>query len=348
MASRASHISSKVEYRQLGKSGLRVSVPIIGAMSFGNSSWMPWVLDEVHALPIIKAAWDRGINTIDTANIYSNGASERIVGTFVKKYSIPRKNIIIATKVNGFVQTSENVAHRGGHSPNLRDQVNNSGLSRAAIFNATEGCLERLGTDYIDLLQIHRFDQSTPVEETMKALHDLIQSGKVRYIGASSMRCWQFAMMQETAEKNGWTKFVSMQPEYSLVYREEEREMIPFCRQNGVGIIPWSPLAGGMLSRPIGKSSPRADTSKGTVFERGISQFDEVIIVRIEEVAKKHFCSMSQVALAWLNLKVTSPIVGMNSVDRMEQSIVSHVHLDAEDLELLEEPYQPRPIRGHA
>ena len=232
----------KAEYKQLGKSGLRVSVPIFGCMSIGDKRWQKWVIEEDEALPLLKAAYDRGLNSWDTANVYSNGVSEEIVGKAIKKYSIPRQKLVIMTKCCGTV--------REGNSPevlalqdinNTVDYVNQRGLSRQGIFNAVDASLNRLGTPYIDLLQIHRFDKTVPIEETMKALHDLVQANKVRYIGASSMFAYQFATMQFTAEKNGWTKFVSMQNCYSLLYREEEREMNKFCDETGVGLIPVRP-----------------------------------------------------------------------------------------------------------
>lgn len=233
--------SPKAEYRQLGKSGLRVSIPIIGAMSFGDKRWAPWVIEEDEALPLLKAAFDRGVNTWDTANVYSNGESEVIIGKAIKKYNIPRHKLIIATKCCGTV--------REGNDPETMalkdidktvDYVNQRGLSRQGIFAAVNASLKRLDTDYIDLLQIHRFDKTVPIEETMKALHDLVESGKVHYVGASSMWTYQFATMQFTAEKHGWTKFVSMQNAYNLLYREEEREMNKFCLETGVGLIPVS------------------------------------------------------------------------------------------------------------
>ncbi|OAX32779.1 Aldo/keto reductase, partial [Rhizopogon vinicolor AM-OR11-026] len=213
-----------VEYRTLGKSGLKVSVPILGAMSFGSSKWASWVLDEEPSIQIMKAAWDLGINTFDTANVYSNGESERLIAKFIKKYNIPRHQIVIATKCNALVANDPSIwSFFRTDLKQLHEYVNQSGQSRAAIVNAVDASLARLETPYIDLLQIHRFDPSVTPEETMKALHDLVQSGKVRYIGASSMRCWQFAMLNEVAAKNCWTKFVSMQDEYSLLYREDVR-----------------------------------------------------------------------------------------------------------------------------
>ncbi|KAI5824381.1 Aldo/keto reductase [Schizophyllum commune Tattone D] len=345
------------KYVQLGKSGLRISVPILGAMSYGNPKWAApeestqWVLDEEHALPIMKAAWDRGINTIDTANVYSNGDSERIVANFIEKYQIPRDEIVILTKCfhltakdhdhDVFTPTQHQVLRQ------RKEYVNSMGLSRAAIFNAVEQSLKRLDTSYIDLYQIHRFDPDTPPEETMKALHDLVESGKVRYIGASSMRTWQFALLNEVAEKNGWTKFVSMQDEYSLVYREEEREMIAYCKYHGIGLIPYSPLAGGALARPHdSQKTPRSKAlaSYGIIKAK---ETDAEIIKRVEEVAKKRGWAMSQVALAWVARNVSGPIVGFNSLARVDQGIVDG-ELTDEEAKYLEEPYQPKPIRGHA
>jgi len=225
--------ASKAEYVQLGKSGLRVSIPILGAMSFGDPRWAPWVLDEEKSLPLLKAAYDRGLNTWDTANVYSNGTSEEIIGKAIKKYNIPRHKVVILTKCHGSV--GEDPGLRGFFFPKevgqSKDYVNQFGLSRQAIYSAVEASLARLDTPYIDLLQIHRFDKSVPIEETMEALHDLVKSGKVRYIGASSMWATQFAAMQFVAEKHGWTKFVSMQNHYNLLYREEEREMNRFCTE---------------------------------------------------------------------------------------------------------------------
>jgi len=342
-------MGAQVEYRQLGKSGLKVSVPILGAMSFGSDKWAPWVINENDAIPLLKAAWDRGVTTIDTANVYSNGESERIVGRFIKQYNIPRDKLIIATKCFGLVASEPGI--RSSITPGLdklKEYVNQSGLSRAAIFNAVNASLERLQTSYIDLLQIHRFDSKTPVEETMKALHDLVESGKVRYIGASSMRCWQFAMLNEVAEKKGWTKFVSMQDEYSLLYREEEREMHQYCNYNGIGIIPWAPLAAGDLARPLGTSTTRKDISKGSPFENKLKASDELIIKRVEELSQKKGCTMGQIALAWVQTKVSSPIVGCSSVKRLDEAIVKGVALTPEEIQYLEEPYEPRPLRGHA
>ncbi|KAG5650729.1 hypothetical protein H0H81_011229 [Sphagnurus paluster] len=332
----------KVEYRQLGKSGLRVSVPILGAMSFGSNKWVDWVLDEEKGTEILQAAWDKGINTIDTADVYSNGESERIIGS-----QIPRERIIIATKCYWLLGKDASI--NTFLIPGLRDErdyVNQSGLSRAAIFNAVDASLARLQLTYIDLLQIHRFDPATPVEETMKALHDLVESGKVRYIGASSMRTWQFALMNEVAERKGWTKFVSMQSEYSLLYREEEREMNAYCNYHGIGLIPWSPLGSGFLARPLNLPTTRSQ-DKTTANRPKHSAADEAIINRVEELAEKRGLKMAQIALAWVSSKVSSPIVGFNSVQRVADGVSTGITLSEEEIKYLEEPYEPKPVRGH-
>ncbi|OJA14079.1 hypothetical protein AZE42_11090 [Rhizopogon vesiculosus] len=328
-----------VEYRSLGKTGLKVSVPILGAARFGSSKWCPSALDEEPSIEIMKAAWDLGIKTFDTANVYSNGGSERLIAKFVKEYNIPRHQIVIATKCNHLIANDPSIwSFFREDLKQLHEYVNQFGQSRAAIFNAVDASLARLETSYIDLLQIHRFDPTVTPEETMKALHDLVQNGKVRYIGASSMRCWQFAMLNEVAATNGWMKFVSMQDEYSLLYREEEREMHAYCKYNGIGVIPWAPMAGGVLARPIGTETPRAKSEQGTPFEIKLIGGDTTIVNRVEELAKKKNCKMSQIALAWVGSKVTSPIVGINSVQRLQECIVKGIELTPEEMTYLEEP----------
>ncbi|GJJ14305.1 hypothetical protein Clacol_008569 [Clathrus columnatus] len=335
----------QVVYRRVGQSGLKVSVPIIGAMSFGSPTWQPWVIEKDKALPILKKAWDLGVNTIDTANVYSNGESEKIVAAFIKEYNIPRNKLLILTKCYGLVaDTPDVLTHMNPHLKTLPNYVNQSGLSRQAIFNAVEASLERLETPYIDLLQIHRFDQETPVEETMKALHDLVEAGKVRYIGASSMRTWQFSRMNHVAERNGWTKFISMQNEHSLLYREEEREMIPYCKFEGIGLIPWGPLAAGQLCRPV---SELGSTTRGDFSRPNLSEADKTIISRVEEISKKKGITMAQVATLWSVSKVSSPIIGFSSISRLEESLVSG-SLTEEEIKYLEEPYVPKVVRGHA
>ncbi|OJA13330.1 hypothetical protein AZE42_09283 [Rhizopogon vesiculosus] len=338
-----------VEYRTLGKTGLKVSVPILGAARFGSSKWAPWILDEEPSIEIMKAAWDLGINTIDTSNSYSNGESERLIAKFIKKYNIPRHQIIIASKCHGIV--AHDLSTWSFFEPGLDqlpEYVNQSGLSRAAIFNAVDASLARLETHYIDLLQIHRFDPSVTPEETMKALHDLVQSGKVRYIGASSMRCWQFAMLNEVAAKNGWTKFISMQDEYSLLYREEEREMLAYCNYNGIGVIPYFTLACGVLARPIGTETTHMNSAEKTPFEKALNGGETTIINRVEELSKKKNCKMSQIALAWVGSKVASPIVGVISVQTLHENIVKGIELTPEEMAYLEEPYEPKVVRGHS
>ncbi|KAG2128431.1 Aldo keto reductase [Suillus cothurnatus] len=338
----------KVQYRSLSKSGLKISVPILGAGSFGTSKWASWVLDEEPSIEIMKAAWDLGINTIDTANTYSNGESECLIAKFIKRYNIPRSQIIIATKCNSLVVNDPSIqAHLQPNLKKLPEYVNQCGLSRAAILNAVDASITRLDTTYIDLLQIHRFDPSVTPEETMKALHDLVQSGKVRYIGASSMRCRQFAMLNDVAVRNGLTTFVSMQDEYSLLYREEEREMLAYCKYNGIGVIPWAPLASGLLARPVGTETTRLNSIKGAALEKKVTSVDAIIINRVEEVAKKKNCKKSQIALAWVASKVSSPIVGISSVQRLQESIIEEIKLTPEEIKYLEEPYEPKVIRGH-
>ncbi|KAH8832503.1 Aldo/keto reductase [Flagelloscypha sp. PMI_526] len=336
-----------VSYRRLGRSGLRVSLPIFGAMNVGDKIWQSWVIEGDEGLELLKAAWDHGFNTFDTANAYSNGVSEQLLAQFIKKCSIPRSKVIFLTKCF-FLTTPDEMTVFAPFRPELkdkRDHVNQSGLSRAAIFNQAEESLKRLDSTYIDLLQIHRFDKNTPVEETMKALHDLVQMGKVRYIGASSMRTWQFALMNDVAEKNGWTKFTSMQSEYSLLYREEEREMIPYCKFHGIGLIPWAPLCFGALARPLTTPDPTNNTRtsqfKSTPLERKLTPASETIINR---------WSMAQISLAWVSQNVDSPIVGLNSAKRIEEAAVDfgkELVLSDEECKFLEAPYEPLPVRGH-
>ncbi|KAI4863129.1 Aldo/keto reductase [Hypoxylon rubiginosum] len=339
---------TKVEYIRVGSSGLRVSTPILGAMSLGSKQWMPWVLEEDEAIEVLKAAYDRGINTWDTANAYSNGTSEEIIGKALKKHSIPREKVVILTKAWLHVSEDPTVfsAMFGGLYNQSKDYVNQGGLSRTAIFNAVDASLARLGTSYIDLFQIHRFDPETPIEETMKALHDLVQAGKVRYIGASSMWATQFAQMQFAAEKNGWTKFVSMQNLYNLLYREEEREMNRFCNATGVGLLPYSPNFGGKLVRPLGKDdSVRAKTPSPVNLD--LAPNEKEIIRRVEKLAGDKGWKMSQVNLAWHRTKGTVPIVGFNSVARLDEACGAKGEtLTAEEVKFLEELYIPKPVFG--
>ncbi|EJU03383.1 Aldo/keto reductase [Dacryopinax primogenitus] len=339
-----------VQYVRLGKAGLRVSVPIVGCMSFGSHECQDWVIDEDKAIELLKAAWDRGVTTLDTANVYSNGMSERIIAKFIKKYNIPREKLVIMSKC--FFLVGEQLGTNTITNPllaNERDYVNQSGLSRGAIFNAVHSSLRRLETDYIDLLQIHRFDRNTPPEETMSALNDLVRSGKVRYIGASSMYAWQFSLYNQVAEKNGWTEFVSMQNHFNLLYREEEREMIPYCKYKGIGLIPYGPLSQGTLARPLDPSKhdhEKTSREETSVLKRVYNTTDREIISRVERLANTKNVSMAQIAIAWALTKVDSPIVGMSSPGRLEEAIPVGVSLTEEDIKYLEELYQSKNMQG--
>jgi len=321
-----------MRYTKLGNSGLSVSKICLGAMSFGTPDRGPhaWTMNEEDSRIIIKNAIDAGINFFDTANIYSAGSSEEILGSALNDF-VPRDEVVIATKLNGA----------------MRKDVNAGGLSRKAVMTEIDHSLRRLGTDYVDLYQIHRFDRRTPVEETMEALHDVVKAGKVRYIGASSMYAWQFSKMQYTAELNGWTKFISMQDHYNLLQREEEREMLPLCIDQGVGVIPWSPLARGRLTRPWDTVSARSETDE---FGQSLYQeSDKVIVERVTQVAVELGVSAAQIALAWVLAKpgVTSPIVGVTKPHHLADAIKSiDVVLSPDDMSTLEQPYTPRAIAG--
>ncbi|RDW84329.1 aldo-keto reductase-10 [Coleophoma cylindrospora] len=341
--------ATKVTYTQLGSSGLRISVPVLGTMSLGTSKWLDWVADEKEALQILKGAWDRGLNTWDTANMYSNGVTEELIGKAIKTFDIPRHKLILMTKC--FHAVGEETSLIDAKYPvmrNTKDYVNQNGLSRAAIFNAVESSLRRLDTAYIDILQIHRYDPSIKPEETMKALHDLVQSGKVRYIGASSMWAYQFATLQFTAEKNGWTKFISMQNQYNVRYREEEREMNKFCKETGVGLLAWSPNSGGLLTRPL--TADKTIRSQGPMgaFFANVTDADKEIVNRVQKTAEEKKWTMSQVALAWLIQKDHIPIVGCGTVERLDEACaVTGKVLTTEEMKFLEEPYVPTRVTGH-
>lgn len=340
----------KMEYVNLGKSGLKVSRVILGAMSYGSSKWQPWVLDEAESLPLLEHAYKCGINTWDTADIYSHGQSERIVGKALKQYNIPRSKVVILSKCYFGVNEDDVALPIARSSTNNDENVNQVGLSRKHIFDAVEKSVERLGT-YIDVLQIHRLDRETPREEIMKALNDVIEKGWVRYIGASSMAAWEFQTLQNIADRNGWHKFVSMQNYYNLIYREEEREMIPYCQDTGVGLIPWSPIARGALTRPFAdRSSKRAETDKFVsmlVYEREFAA-DKKIIERVEEVAKKNNVSMACIATSWCIKKGVCPIIGLSSKQRIEEAVENiHFKLSDEDAKYLEEAYIPKERQGY-
>ncbi|KAJ5107425.1 NADP-dependent oxidoreductase domain-containing protein [Penicillium angulare] len=341
---------TKVEYCQVGSSGLRVSLPILGALSFGTPQPVaPWLLDEEASMEVLKAAYDRGINTLDTSNVYSNGQSEEIIGKFIQKFNIPRQKMVIMTKCGFHVGEERDVigAAFADQMNQSKDYTNQGGLTRSGIFYQVEQSLARLGTTYIDLLQIQRYDSLTPPEETMKALHDLVQAGKVRYIGASSMWATQFAQLQFLAEQKGWTKFISMQNYYNLCYREEEREMNRYCKETGVGLIPWSPLFAGRLGRPVeDESSTRS--KRPSYHHSSMTEADKAIIRRVETVANQKGWNMSHVALVWLKSKGTIPIVGCTSVDRIEDmGGLKGKTLTDEEVKYLEEPYEARPVAGH-
>ena len=326
-----------MEYVRLGTTGLKVSRICLGCMSYGgpNERW-PWALDEEASRPFIQRALELGINFFDTADVYSRGRSEEIVGRALRDFAA-RDQVVIATKVHGEM----------GPGPN--DQ----GQSRKHIFSSIDASLKRLGTDYVDLYQIHRWDYATPIEETLQALNDVVRMGKARYIGASSMYAWQFAKALYTADLHGWTRFVSMQPHYNLVYREEEREMLPLCRDQGIGVIPWSPLARGLLTGGRVKDGGETPRSQTDGFARHLyahrDDFD--IVERLAEVAKERGLPDAQVALAWLLSKpgITAPIIGATKLGHLEDAVAAlSVELSAEEIQRLEELYKPHPVLGHS
>ena len=323
-----------MDYVKLGSTGLEVSRICLGCMSFGEPERgnQPWSLGEDDARVIIRRALEAGINFLDTANVYSDGSSEEVVGRALADFS-SRDEIVLATKV--FFPMSPG--------------PNGGGLSRKAIMREIDKSLTRLGTDYVDLYQIHRFDPTTPVEETVKALHEVVKSGKARYIGASSMYAWQFGKMLHVAGQNGWTRFVSMQDHYNLLYREEEREMLPLCGDEGIGVIPWSPLARGRLTRDWNDVTERSAIDE---FGKQLySEHDRPIVEKVAEIAAERGISRGQVGLAWLHSKsvVTAPIVGVTKLPQLEDALASvEVELTADEIERLEMPYEPHAIAGHS
>ncbi|KAF2017496.1 Aldo/keto reductase [Aaosphaeria arxii CBS 175.79] len=334
-----------MQYARLGTSGLKTSRIILGCMAFGNPKWegSPWTLSEDESMNVIKRAWDLGINTWDTANTYSNGESERILGRAMKKFNIPRSKVVILSKL--YYPVMDDDSRPQPPDSYSQELVNQMGLSRKHIFDAVDASLERLGTNYIDVLQLHRLDRDTPPEEIMRALHDLVTMGKVRYIGGSSMYTWEFARLQYTAKLNGWTPFTSMQPFYNLLYREEEREMIPFCKSQGIGVIPWSPLARGLLGRPVNTQTERSEADAKT--KKWFDDANPEIIKKVEELAGKKGCSMASVATAWVLKKGCAPIVGLTSVRRVEQIFESlTVELSDEECQFLEQEYRPRAVQA--
>ncbi|KAI0078628.1 Aldo keto reductase [Panus rudis PR-1116 ss-1] len=333
---------------RLGKSGLKVSKIILGCMSYGSKGWSEWVIDdEEEVTKHIKYAYDHGITTFDTANVYSNGLSEILLGKAIKKLNLPREELVIMTKVF-FPVGPEYGFNTFGKSLDELGIINQHGLNRKHIFDSVKKSLERLQVDYIDVLQCHRFDPTTPIEETMHALHDVVKAGYVRYIGMSSCYAYQFHQMQNYAIQNNLTPFISMQNHYSLLYREEEREMFPTLKLFGVGSIPWSPLARGVLTRPVKVESHRSKTDQWVSLYTG--KGNEAIINRVEELSKKKGVSMAQISIAWILSKegVTAPIVGTTNLSNLEDIIKGvHVTLTEEELKYLEEPYQAQSIQGH-
>ncbi|KAI0669362.1 Aldo/keto reductase [Trametes maxima] len=340
----------KMEYVRLGNSGLKVSKIILGCMSYGDPSWMDWVLGEEEAIKHIKFAYDHGITTFDTANAYSNGLSEVILGNAIRQLGLPREELVILTKVYAPVGKEYGTNLVGKTDAQLAELgiINQKGLNRKHIFDSVRASLKRLQVDYIDLLQCHRFDYDTPIEETMQALHDVVQAGYVRYIGMSSCYAYQFQQMQNYAITHNLTPFISMQNHYSLLYREEEREMFPTLKQFGIGAIPWSPLARGKLARPFAADTKRAKTDRFIGFFTNATS--EEIINRVEELAKKKDASMGQVSVAWMLSKpgVAAPIIGTTNLANLEDIVGAiDVKLTEEEIKYLEEAYKPLPVIGH-
>jgi len=342
-----------MKYVNLGASGLKVSRIALGMMTFGTPAWRPWVRPEPMAVPVVRRALEAGVNVFDTADMYSAGLSEEITGRLLRQFA-PRDEIVIATKLFFPVD----LAFKGGNAPGPKpaEKPNASGLSRKRIMAAVDASLGRLGVDCIDLYQIHRFDPHTPVEETMEALHDVVKAGKVRYLGASSMWTWQFATMQFAAERHGWTRFISMQNHYNLAYREEEREMIPFCRATGVGLLPWSPLARGFLAgnRARADQSQQGATDRANTDDIALKFYyreaDFAVVEALTKVARARGVSNATVAYAWLLAQpgVSCPIVGASRPEQLDDAIAAiEFVLSAEEDAALKAAYQPHPVLGH-
>ncbi len=324
-----------MEYTRLGATGLKVSRLCLGAMTYGDPGWRPWILSEEQGRPFIKRALEHGINFFDTADMYSLGKSEEVLGRALKEFT-RRDKVVLATKV---------------YYP-MSDDPNDRGLSRKHVMAAVDASLKRLGTDYIDLYQIHRWDDDTPIEETLRALDNIVHAGKARYIGASSMMSWQFLKALYLADANGWTRFVSMQNHYNLVYREEEREMMPLCRAEGIAVIPWSPLARGFLAgnrkRGDRSATPR-EQSDSYAQSLYYSDADYDVVDRVKEVAQAKSVAPAQVALAWLLSRpgVTAPIIGASKMDQLDQAVAAlDVNLTDDEVRRLEEPYRPHTVLG--
>jgi aryl-alcohol dehydrogenase-like predicted oxidoreductase len=326
-----------MDYVNLGRTGLKVSRLCLGCMSFGDASkgWHKWILDEEASRPIISRAVEAGINFFDTANIYAAGTSEEVTGRALKDFA-RRDQIVLATKAHG----------QFGKGPNQ------AGLSRKALFQAIDDSLARLGTEYVDLYQIHRWDYDTPIEETLEALNDIVRAGKARYIGASSMFAWQFQKALNLSRVHGWARFVSMQNHVNLIYREEEREMLPLCREEGIGVIPWSPLARGVLTRPFGSETARSDTDKIQANLYGATaEADRKVVEAVQTIAAARGVPMAQVALAWVLAKseVTAPIVGVSKMAQLDDALAAlQVELTSEEIAALEADYRPHAVAGHS
>jgi aryl-alcohol dehydrogenase-like predicted oxidoreductase len=323
-----------MRYAKLGNTGLDVSTVCLGCMSYGapGQGNHPWTLDEEESRPFIKRAVELGINFFDTANVYSLGSSEEILGRAIRDFA-QRDEVVIATKVHG----------------RMRPGPNGAGLSRKAIMHEIDESLRRLGTDYVDLYQIHRWDRRTPIEETMEALHDVVKAGKALHIGASSMWAWQFSKALHTADSHGWTRFSTMQNHYNLLNREEEREMLPLCAEQGIGVIPWSPLARGKLTRPWASSTERSETDEFGRTLYGQLESDQAIVERVAEVASDRGVPPAQVALAWVLHKppVTAPIVGATKMHHLDDAVAAaELRLSSEEIARLEEPYVAHPVVG--
>jgi aryl-alcohol dehydrogenase-like predicted oxidoreductase len=323
-----------MKLKRLGKTGLRVTPICLGCMSYGSPKWAEWVLEEEAARPFIKKALESGINFFDTADVYSRGVSEEILGRALKDFGTNREHIVVATKLCGPM----------GSSPN------EVGLSRKHVMHAIDNSLRRLGMDYVDLYQIHRFDPSTPIEETVDALNDVVKSGKVRYIGASSMYAWQFSKYLHTQEREGKAKFVSMQNFYNLIYREEEREMLPLCRDQGIGVIPWSPLSRGFLARSRDANTEGTTRSKSDVRRLTYSDADYETLDAVTKIARERGVPNSAIALAWVMAQpgLTAPIVGATKMNHLEDALrATEIELTKEELDSLQKPYKPKPVIGH-
>jgi aryl-alcohol dehydrogenase-like predicted oxidoreductase len=324
-----------MEYTNLGSTGLKVSRICLGTMTYGSKKWREWVLEEPESQPFIKQALDAGINFFDTADVYSNGVSEEILGRALEAFGPSRDQLVVATKL---------------YNP-MGSDLNQRGLSRKHIRHAIDDSLRRLQTDYIDLYQIHRFDYETPMEETLEALDELVRDGKVLYLGASSMYAWQFAQMLALSEANGWARFVTMQNHYNLIYREEEREMNPLCRAEGIGLIPWSPLARGVLAgnRQSNTTRARTDDFAKHMYGKETTEADQRVVDRLVELSKQRGIPAAQLALAWLLHKpeVTAPIVGASKPGHLQDAIASvEVKLTKEEIARIEEPYIPHAVAG--